>query len=373
MTKVSLRKKAMTKGRHSLYLDFYPPIPHPKTKKPTRRQFLGLFVFDKPKNPPEKDHNKKILDLAEHVRSQRQVEVARENYNFLIAEKHSEDFFAYIRRYIKRFEGSTLESYNTTMRYLEAYTKKDKLPVSSVNEKFCNGFREFLLKTNGVKRTDIKLSRNSAASIFTRFRTVLKQAYRDEILEFNVVDKVRQIRTTDVNREYLTIEELQLLANNECVMPALKRAALFSAMTGLRYSDIEKLTWDEVRHGESEGYYLRFRQKKTNGVEQLPISEQAYSLLGERDKPEERVFVGLKYSNDQNHILRYWIASAGIKKKLSFHCFRHTFATLQLTLGTDIYTVSKMLGHRDLATTQIYAKIVDSKKREAADKIKLDL
>lgn len=373
MTKVSLRRKPMTKGRHSLYLDFYPPIPHPKTKKPTRRLFLGLFVFDKPKNPPEKEHNKKILDLAEHVRSERQVEVARENYNFLVSDKYSEDFFAYIRRYIRRFEGSTLESYKTTIRYLEVYAKKDTLPVSSIDEKFCNGFREFLLKTNGVKRTDIKLSRNSAASIFTRFRTVLKQAYRDQVLEFNVVDKVRQIRTTDVNREYLTLEELQLLANNECAMPALKRAALFSAMTGLRYGDIEKLIWDEVRHGESEGYYLKFRQKKTNGVEQLPISEQAYSLLGEPDKPDERVFVGLKYSHDQNNILRYWIASAGIKKKLSFHCFRHTFATLQLTLGTDIYTVSKMLGHRDLATTQIYAKIVDSKKREAADKIKLEL
>ena len=64
---------------------------------------------------------------------------------------------------------------------------------------------------------------------------------------------------------------------------------------------------------------------------------------------------------------------AGITKNITFHCARHTYATLQLTLGTDIYTVSKLLGHKELRTTQIYAKVIDDKKKEAANKIKLDL
>jgi site-specific recombinase XerD len=105
----------------------------------------------------------------------------------------------------------------------------------------------------------------------------------------------------------------------------------------------------------------------------MPISEQAYSLLGERKEPTEQVFEGLTYSAHENKHLAKWVGLAGIKKDITFHCFRHTFATLQLSNGTDIYTVSKMLGHRELKTTQIYAKIIDATKRTAADKIKLEM
>jgi len=96
-------------------------------------------------------------------------------------------------------------------------------------------------------------------------------------------------------------------------------------------------------------------------------------LLGERTSPTDRVFIGLKYSAWHNLHLQQWMLKAGITKSITFHCARHTYATLQLTLGTDIYTVSKLLGHKDLKTTQIYAKIIDEKKREAANRIKLDL
>ena len=104
----------------------------------------------------------------------------------------------------------------------------------------------------------------------------------------------------------------------------------------------------------------------------MPISEQAYSLLGERKEQTDKVFKGLTYSAYENKHLAKWIIAAGISKHTPFHSFRHTFAVLQLSKGTDIYTVSKMLGHRELKTTQIYAKIIDQTKREAANKIKLD-
>lgn len=104
----------------------------------------------------------------------------------------------------------------------------------------------------------------------------------------------------------------------------------------------------------------------------LPISEQAIQLLGERKDGKQKVFDGLTYSAYSNKHLFQWIGAAGITKDITFHCFRHTFATLQLSKGTDIYTVSKMLGHRELKTTQVYAKIIDQTKRAAADKIQLD-
>ena len=139
----------------------------------------------------------------------------------------------------------------------------------------------------------------------------------------------------------------------------------------MRWSDVQKMTWSEVQFSNEIGHYIRFRQKKTKGAETQPISEQAFELLGERTIPDERVFVGLKYSAWHNLKLQQWVMKAGISKTITFHCARHTYATLQLTLGTDIYTVSKLLGHKDLKTTQIYAKIIDERKKEAANKIKI--
>ena len=121
------------------------------------------------------------------------------------------------------------------------------------------------------------------------------------------------------------------------------------------------------------GHYIRFRQKKTKDLQTLPVSDQAIQLLGIRGKPEEQVFERLKYSAWYNLKLAQWVMRAGITKHITFHSARHSYATLQLTLGTDIYTVSKMLGHKNLKTTQVYARVIDQKKQEAANKIKLDL
>lgn len=105
----------------------------------------------------------------------------------------------------------------------------------------------------------------------------------------------------------------------------------------------------------------------------MPISDQAYQLCGERGDYDRLIFEGLQDPSWISRPIAKWIEAAGITKHITFHCFRHTYATLQLTLGTDIYTVSKMLGHKKVTTTQIYAKIVDEKKEAAADAIKIDL
>jgi site-specific recombinase XerD len=105
----------------------------------------------------------------------------------------------------------------------------------------------------------------------------------------------------------------------------------------------------------------------------MPISPQALELCGEPRKPEQFVFESLPDPSWISKPLKRWIKSAGITKKITFHCFRHTFATLQLSNGTDIYTVSKMLGHTNVKTTQIYAKVVDEKKEKAAHAIKLNI
>ena len=105
----------------------------------------------------------------------------------------------------------------------------------------------------------------------------------------------------------------------------------------------------------------------------MPISSQAYQLCGERLDGKQLVFEGLPDPSWISKPLQRWIQSAGITKHITFHCSRHTYATLQLASGTDIYTVSKMLGHTNVRTTQVYTKVVDKKKEDAANAIKIDL
>ena len=151
---------------------------------------------------------------------------------------------------------------------------------------------------------------------------------------------------------------------------ATRRAFLFACLCGLRYSDVRSLTWAEV-HEEDGRVRLIFTQVKTGGREYLDLSEQAAELMGVRGKPLERVFPELaRVTNTAtNRRVRRIAKAAGIDKHLSFHCSRHTFGTMMLSLDTDIYTVSKLLGHRSIQSTQVYTKIMDKKKREAVDKI----
>ncbi|MDQ0477644.1 MULTISPECIES: site-specific integrase [Chryseobacterium] len=148
----------------------------------------------------------------------------------------------------------------------------------------------------------------------------------------------------------------------------LKKAFLFSCLSGLRRSDINTLTWSEVPD-EGEFSKVNFRQEKTGGVEYLYISAQAIELLGERQDPQDLVFRGLKYGMTYNTEIIRWCNRAAVPKHITFHSARYTNAVLLLENGADIYTVSKRLDHRELRTTQIYAKIVDSKMKEAAEVI----
>ena len=375
-TKVALREKKISKGRKSLYLDFYPPIPHPETGNPTRREFLGLYLFEKPKTQIDKKHNEETKTIAESIRQKRdnflnkpEIYSQYEKEQLRINELGEQCFVAYFEKLANKRKSSNHDNWLAALKYLVNFTN-GSLKFNKLNEIFLEDFKEYLLTTKSNKT---RLSQNSAVSYFNKIKAALKQAFKDGILQTDLNSKVSSIKTAETRREYLTIEELNSLVKTDCNNPLLKRAALFSALTGLRFSDIQKMIWGELEYIEGQGHFINFQQKKTKGIEVLPISEQAYNLLGEPKEPQVKVFEGLQYSAYQNKHLFQWIGAAGITKNITFHSFRHTFATLQLYNGTDIYTVSKMLGHKDLKTTQIYAKVVDEAKRKAVNSIKLDM
>ena len=379
--KVKLLQKKISGGRKTLYLDFYPAIISLKTGKETRREFLGLYIHEKPKNAIEKQYNAEQLKLAEAIRQQKEnthnkPEIYNEYEKERLRKKElgDRDFVEYFRRTAGKRSGSNHNNWMSALTYLEQFTG-GRVKFADLSEQYLEEFKEYLLTTQSVKskRKKEPLSQNSALSYFNKVKATLKQAYKEGILQTDLNARLDSIKAAETRREYLTSEELNKLAKTPCKDDLLKRAALFSGLTGLRFSDIEKLTWGEIGQDESKGYTINFQQKKTKGIETMPISEQAFSLLGEQQKPESRIFGGLRSASYHSKDLRDWLKAAGITKHITFHCFRHTFATLQLFYGTDIYTVSKLLGHRELKTTQIYTKVVDDAKRRAVNKITIEL
>jgi len=365
--KVVLRQRK--KGdKVSLYLDYY-------SQGNRQYEYLQLYLTPDPEKgkltKEQKEENRKTLALAEAIRSKRHLEIQNGIYGFQDQSKQKGSFLRYVEYLAEKRKDSkgNYDNWDSTLKHLKKFAKTDVI-FNQIDKRWLESFKEYLRKE--AKTPAMRsLSQNTQSSYYNKVRAALREAYKEAIIQRNPADETDGVKPGEPEREFLTYDELQAVAKVDCEIPVLKQAFLFSALTGLRWSDINKLVWAEVQRSKEIGYYIRFRQQKTKGAETLPISEQASGLLGERGNPEDRVFLGLKYSAWHNLKLQQWVMKAGISKTITFHCARHTYATLQLTLGTDIYTVSKLLGHKDLKTTQVYAKIIDEKKKEAANKIHL--
>jgi integrase len=371
-TSVKLREKKLSHGMLGLYIDFYPPVHIPETGKTTRREHLKIRIHEKPMTAHEKEVNRIGKAKAESIRSEREIQFMNKSFDFNDRLSSKMDFLAYFLAKARKRNQSkgNYDNWYGAYKYLSLYTN-GQCKFGDVSEKFCEGFKSFLNNVKSIKSNTVGLAQNSQVSYFNKFKAAVKEAFEERLFTLNPVLRVKGIAQAETQREYLTLEELKSINVTDCDPPVLKRAAIFSALTGLRWSDMIKLTWKDVQHSQHDGYFIRFIQQKTRGTETLPIPEQAYEQFGERRSPDDRIFTGLKYSAYTNVQLARWILKAGITKKITFHCFRHTYATLQLTMGTDIYTVSKLLGHRHIKTTEVYGKVIDKRKIEAVNRIKI--
>lgn len=363
---VTLRQRK--KGEKiSLYLDYY--------EKGTRKyEYLRLYLISNPKTRDDRTHNKKTKELAETIRAKRQLEVQEGKYCYVRTELLNSSFTNYMQKLAeKRFDSAgNYGNWMASLQHVKKFAEDKPLKFKDVNAYWLVGFKSYLLHDARTKNNN-RLSQNSCLSYFNKVRATLKQAIKDGILSKNPASDVESIKEPETQRQFLTLDEVKSLVQTECKSPVLKKAFLFGCLTGLRFSDIKNLTWSQVQFSNENGFFIRFAQQKTKGQETLPISKEAVGLLGEPQNFNDAVFAGLVYNNDTNVTLRSWLDKAGINKEITFHCSRHTYATLQLSLGTDIYTVSKMLGHKNLKTTQVYAKIIDAQKIKAANRIKLGI
>lgn len=365
-TSVRLREKKLKTGRISLYLQFY----NSDTNK-RKKEYLGLYLIPKPKDQIEKDHNKEIRSLANSILSKVIIEIQEGRFGFRSKKFDDLLFIPYFESILesKRTPSSksNVSNWKSSLSHLRKFTRDD-LKLSEVDSKFLNDLKDYLLKKN-IGRGGRKLSQNSAHTYFRIVLGTLRQAFTDGLILDNPARKVKNISNVETHREYLTQDEIQKLFITDCRDHRIKNSFLFGVLTGLRFGDIEKLEWSQVHHSEDQGWFIRFQQQKTKGSETLHITDQARELLGELTEPDERVFKGLKYSANNNHILHNWVRDAGINKHITFHSSRHTHATLLLSKGVDIYTVSKILGHKQVKTTQIYTKVIDQNKIDAISRI----
>ena len=408
-TKVTVRlRKSVLRDEWYVYLEAY-PVFKPGHDKPCReREYLNRMIttpmWDKTRPArldeygyqsykPKRDVNgiivcrskadREVCIFADNVRQLRQREYDNaelySDTDLAMVEKKAKgqvDFIEYFAKVAenrhRNSSNSIIINWDRVYELLKIFTNKQPLPFAKIDLPMIESFKTFLMNApRGGKKSGI-IAPNTASTYFTIFKAGLHQAFIDGYFDVDLPAKVKGISGEESRREYLTIEELNILAATPCHYPMLKRAALFSALTGLRHSDIRKLKWSELSK-EGDRYRILFTQKKTKGVQYLPISEQAYLICGEPGDPDRLVFEGLQKPSWINQPMKKWIEDAGIKKHITFHCFRHSFATNQLAEGTDIYTISKMLGHTSVRTTQIYTKVVDPMKEHAADAIKLEL
>ena len=375
--KVKLREKAISGNRQSLYLDFYPPIPHPKTGEPTRREFLGMYLFDKAKNPVDKQSNKETLQIAEQIRQKREnylnkpeIYTGYEKEQLKIKEQGEQNFVTYFKSLADKRKASNHDNWVSAYNYLETFTKGN-LNFADLNEKFCNEFKEYLLTTKSKKSNKVTLAQNSAVSYFNKLKATLKQAYKDGYLPSDLNAKIECIEPQETISQTLTIEELNTLAKTECKNPLLKNYVLFSALTGMPFKEMQNLNWGQVEQSKTFGIRIKMIRQKTGKPYLINISEQAYSLMGERKETTDKVFDGIN-NRDRYYFFPLWLAEAGIKKDMTFHDLRHTYGCLQIDAGTDIYTLQGNMGHSTPRQSMMYGKISDQRKREAADKIQLD-
>lgn len=363
---VKVRTKKLADGSESYYLDVYVD---------GKRHYEFLKLYRLPEiNARVKEQNKATLAAVETIKSKRIIEITNGKAGLKNTNGRSrmllDDWMTAYFEEQKRRGVRGVKLLGTVVNLVSSFIGRGKIRMGDVDKDFC-------LKFIGWIRNDYKttwgkpLTPKSMSDYVGYFSTALNAAVRAEVIPenpFMALTPSERIKVPESKREFLTIDEIKTLIDTACPNELVKRAYLFSCYCGLRLSDVYALKWSDLSQ-DGEQWRASVIMKKTATPIFLPLSCQAVKWLPERGnaKDDDRAFTGLIAEPNINKVLAKWTKAADITKKITYHTSRHTFATMMLTLCADLYTVSKLLGHSNVKTTQIYAKIVDSKKVEAVN------
>ena len=358
---VRLRTKKLANGSQSLYLDIY------RFGKRTY-EYLKMYLI------PETDYNARLqnqatMNAANAIKSKRIIELTNGEAGIETKER------VYLLDWMKTYKENQAKrgkkdgyQISKTISILRDYAG-ERMLMDQIDKTFCQNYLDYLqteYRSNKGKRV-------TNFTLHTYYRVLngaLNAAVRAEIIKSNPFTKISnsdKIRLPESKRSYMTIDEVRALIDTPMENEAIKDAYLFSCFCGLRISDIIRLQWKDV-FVDGGQYRLSVSMQKTKEPIYLPLSSEALKWMPERGNktPEDKVF-DLPSPNTINILIKPWAKAAGISKRFTFHTARHTFATMMLTLGADLYTTSKLLGHADVKMTQVYAKIINKKKDDAVN------
>jgi len=361
-----LRRRKLADGRLSLFLDRSVDGGH-------EYEFLKLYRLPEI-NARVREQNRATLAAVETIKSKRIIELTNSKAGLKNTSGRSKmlltDWMRTFYEEQKRRGVRGVKLLGTVSNLVSTYIGKDKVRMGDIDKDFCVRFICWLQSEYRTAWGN-PLSPKSMSDYAGYFSTALNAAVRADIIPenpFMSLTPTERIKVPESKREFLTVDEIKTLIATECPREDVKRAYLFACYCGLRLSDIYALRWRDLSDDGGQ-WRASVVMKKTAPPIFLPLSGQAMKWLPERGDASDdaKVFDGLIAEPNINKVLAKWVKAAGITKKITYHTSRHSFATMMLTLGADLYTTSKLLGHSNVKTTQIYAKIVDSKKVEAVN------
>lgn len=364
---VKLRKKPLKNGGYSLYLD---------TWQDGKRTYDYLKMYLIPDTSTEaRAQNKNTMAAAMAIKAAKVKAIYCNKAGVSTAQSLGGKVLLYkwVEACSKRKNVGKKRAY--TIKNVAGKLKQfqENAKLKDVDVKFCCKFIDWLQNEYSTpkRKTVKKITVSSLHHYAEVLNMALSAAVRAELIPNNPYKKLEtweKPHGEESKREFLTVEEVKTLRHTFCKNAYVKRAFLFSCYCGLRYGDIQRLTWGDIKE-DGENKRIEIKQHKTQRSIFLPLSQQAVRCLPPRNeaKGSDNIFNLLLSPTHVGRYIKAWVKAAGIDKYITFHCARHTFATMMLTLGADLYTTSKLLGHTQITTTQIYAKIVDSKKEEAVN------
>ena len=363
---VRLREKKLANGVRSLYLDIY-------VNGKRSYEFLKLYLIPET-NPQAKVQNENTMRAANTIKLNRILEITNNKAGLkntsIRAKMLLKDWMETFRQAQEQKGVKDQKLIHNTVHALTAYNIN--VAMRDVNRDYIVGLTNFLRNDYRSPRGK-KLKDYSVINYLGCLRNALNMAVREDVIADNPIMKLSaqdKVKAPESQREFLTIEEVQKLEATDSPYPHIKQAFLFACYTGLRCSDVRSITWGKIVK-DGEKYRLHTVMFKTKRPFYIPLSKKAMQWMPERgDKTDDDlIFENIPVQVNTELYLQPWLDKAGITKHITFHCSRHTFGTMMLTLGADIYTTSKLLGHTKVEVTQIYAKIINKKKDDAVSLI----
>ena len=355
--------KELADGSKSLYLDIY-------RNGKRSYEYLKMYIIPET-NDNARKRNAATMTAANTIKSRRIIELTNGEAGIKRADDKEavllQDWMnTYMENQQKRGKKDG-HQIKVAIQILKDYAG-ERVTMEQVDKTFCQGYIDYLLTE--YRPMGKPVSKFTAQNYYRVLNGALNAAVRADVVKLNPFTKIGnsdKIRRPESKREYMTIEELRALISTPMKNESVKQAYLFSCFCGLRISDIIGLKWGNV-YVDNGQYRLEVVMQKTKEPIYLPLSPEALRWMPERgEKSAEDTVFDLPSTTHINILLKPWAKAAGIDKKFSFHTARHTFATMMLTLGADLYTTSKLLGHTDVKMTQVYAKIINRKKDEAVN------